>query len=121
MAQIDVTDLLHDPDFVDQMQLVTRVPTVNVRGENVIAETIQNSIGSIQPASGKDLQRLPEALRLLDISIFWFQGTIVATAPGKYSSILIFKGKRYQVQNVLDWGNWGQGWTQGTCIGELPS
>jgi len=121
MAQIDVTELLHDPDFVDAIQLINRTPTVNARGENVISEVVVNSIGSVQPASGKTLQRLPEALRLADVSSFWFQGVITATAPGKYSSILVFKGKRYQVQNVLDWSNWGKGYSEGTCIAELPS
>lgn len=121
MALVDVTELLHDPDFVDKISLITRTPTVNALGENVISEKSIESYGSVQPASGKDLLRLPEALRLKDVSIFYFQGEIIATAPGKYSSILVFNGKRYQVQNILDWSNFGAGWTQGSCVAELPS
>lgn len=120
-ALIDITDLLHDPDFVEAMSLITRVPTVNTLGENIISETTLNSIGSVQPTSGKDLLRLPEALRLLDVFTFWFQGEITATAPGKYPMILVFKGKRYQVQKVLDWTSWGRSWSQGLAIAELPS
>lgn len=121
MAQIDITGLLSDPDFVDHISLVSRKPSVNSFGENTLKETKLDSIGSVQPASGKVLQRLPEALRVANVSSFWFKGQIVVSEPGKYTDILIFKGTRYQVQSVMDWANWGQGWCEGLCIAEVPS
>lgn len=121
MARIDVTELLTDPDFVDAIELIDRRPAVNSFGENTLAETCLKSIGSVQPASGRAINRLPEALRVANISSFWFKGTIVASAPGKYSSILVFKGQRYQVQTVMDWSNWGAGWCEGTCVAEVPA
>ncbi len=121
MAQIDVTDILSDPDFVDKIALVTRVPSVNSYGENILNESKLDTIGSVQPASGRAINRLPEALRVANISSFWFKGKIVASEPGKYSSILVFKGQRYQVQTVQDWSNWGSGWCEGTCVAEVPA
>lgn len=121
MARIDVSELLHDPDFVDNIQVVTRIPNVNGRGEASFLESTINAVGSVQPASGKTIQRLPEEFRVANISSFWFQGEIVATAPGKYSSVLIFKGRRYQVQTVFDWTNFGAGWCEGTCVAEVPA
>jgi hypothetical protein len=121
MAQIDITELLSDPDFVDHISLVSRKPSVNLYGENTLTETKLDTIGSVQPASGKVLQRLPEALRVANVSSFWFKGPIVASEPGKYTDVLVFKGTRYQVQTVQDWTNWGQGWSEGTCIAEVPA
>lgn len=121
MAQIDVSELLHDPDFVDEMKVISRIPRITSKGENTLQEDIELSIGSIQPASGKTIFRLPEEFRVANVSSFWFQGEIIATAPGKYSSILIFKGRRYQVQTVFDWTNWGAGWCEGTCVAEVPA
>lgn len=121
MAQVDVAELLHDPDFVDKMQVITQIPAVNSRGENTITEQVVDSIGSVQPASGKVINRLPEEFRVANVSSFWFQGQIVATAPGKYSSILVFKGQRFQVQTVQDWTNFGAGWCEGTCVAEVPA
>lgn len=115
-----MTDLLSDPDFVDPVMLVSRQPFINSLGENTLREVSTNTIGSVQPATGKTLQRLPEALRVANVSSFWLKGTIIASEPGKYSSILIFKGKRYQVQTVFDWSNFGQGYTEGTCVAEFP-
>lgn len=121
MAQINVTELLTDPDFVDRIQLVTRKTTINSLGENVLQETVLSTVGSVQPAAGRVVQRLPEALRVANVSSFWFKGAIVAVAPGKYSSVLVFKGTRYQVQLVFDWTNWGEGWCEGTCVAEVPA
>lgn len=121
MAQIDVSELLSDPDFIDKMAVVTRVPTITGLGENILAESVLNTVGSVQPADGKTLARIPEALRLGNMSSFWFKGEIVATAPGKYSSVLVFRGQRFEVKNVFDWSNWGAGWTEGLCVGEQPA
>lgn len=121
MAQLDVSDILLDPDFVDKIELVTRKPSVNSLGENSVEEKAQKTIGSVQPASGRVIARLPEAMRVANISSFWVKGSIIASAPGKYSSILVFKGNRYQVQTVMDYTNWGAGWCEGTCVAEAPS
>lgn len=121
MAQIDVTELLTDPDFIDDCSLIHRVPTVNTFGRNTLSETTVTTVGSVQPASGKTLQRLPDALRVADVSSFWIKGTIVADGTSQYPDIVSFRGKRYQVQTVLDYTNWGEGWCEGTCVVEKPS
>lgn len=121
MAQIDVSELLHDPDFVDKMTVISRTTTTNSKGENNLAECPVTSVGSVQPASGKTLFKLPEEMRVANVMSFWYQGQIVATAPGKYSSIIVFKGVRFQVQTVFDWTNFGAGWCEGTCVAEVPA
>lgn len=121
MSRIDVSELMTDPDFIDKVQLVSRVSQVNSLGENLVSESTVNTVGCVQPASGKALTRLPQALRLTNVSSFWLKAPIIASEPGKYSSILVFKGRRYQVQTVMDWSSWGAGWTEGTCVAEAPS
>ena len=121
MALIDVTDLLSDIDFVDAMSLITRVPTVDSMGENTLVEATLDSFGCVQAASGNVIQRLPDLLRVSNLTSFWFKGTIVASASGQYPSILVFKGQRYQVKSVFDWTNYGAGWTEGVCVAEVPA
>ena len=79
------------------------------------------TVGSVQPASGKVVQRLPDALRVADISSFWVKGVITADGTTKYPDILVFQGRRYQVQTVADFSNYGQGYCEGTCVAEKPS
>lgn len=121
MALIDVTELLTDPDFVDPIKVIQRVPIVNSFGENSVSETTISGVGSVQPASGRDLMRLPEEFRIANLSTFWFKGVIVSSAPGQYASILVFKNQRYQVKHIFDWNNFGQGWTEGACVAEAPA
>ena len=122
MAEINVTDLMTDPDFVDPIQVVTREAYVNYLGESAFREVQLDGVGSVQPADFKTVQKLPEAMRVANVSSFWAKLPILASGPGfLYSSILIFKGVRYQVQTVADWSNWGQGYFEGTCIAQSPS
>lgn len=121
MADVDVTSLLSDPDFVDQVALIHRKPIVNEFGENKLQEQAFSTVGSVQPASGKTLQRLPEAFRVANVSSFWIKGTIVADGTCQYPDLIVFRGDRYAVQTVLDWTNFGQGWCEGTAVRERPT
>ena len=120
MANLDITELLTDPDFVDTVLLIHRTTVVDAFGQNVLHETFLSTIGSVQPATGKDLLRLPDALRQASVSLFFLKGAIVTDGNGKYPDLIQFRCKRYQVQNVLDYSNWGPGWSEGTCIAEKP-
>lgn len=121
MADIDVTEILFDPDFADELCLIDRVPAVDNFGRNTLKEVKVNTVGCVQPASGRVIQRLPEDLRVANMSSFWMKAKIIATAPGKYSSIIVFRGLRYTVQTVFDWSNFGEGYTEGICVAEVPA
>lgn len=119
MAQIDVSDLLSDPDFIDPIQLIRRTATVSEgTGENVIVELVTNSFASVQPANAKQIQRLPEELRSSDVRSFYLRAEIVKDATAAYPDILVFAGKRFTIQTAAPWGNWGSGWHEGVCVAE---
>lgn len=120
---LDVTELLSDPTFVDPVMVIDRIPTVNMRGENILQECCSNAFGSVQPAPYKTVQRVPEALRILDLKAFWIKGkiSIVASEPGKYTAVLVFQNRRFNVQMIFDWSNAGNGWCEGVCVAERPA
>jgi len=119
MANIDVSQLMLDPDFVDVITLTTQSTAVNSRGENLLSPAkVVTSVGSVQPASGKTLQRLPDGMQLEDVRSFFYKGDIIASEPGKYSSVLEFRGQRYLVRMVMNWNNYGAGWSEGICVAE---
>jgi len=121
MPQIDVTELLTDPDFVGEIIQITRQTRVNSLGENILTECPIKTVVSVPPANGKEIERLPEAQRVANLMNFYFKGTIIASAPGKYSDILVFRGQRFQVLLVQDWSAWGAGYCAGLCVAEVPS
>jgi hypothetical protein len=121
MAEVDVSEILTDPDLVDDIILVNRIPSINNYGEQYLKETCTASVGNVQPASGKVLNRLPEALRVANMYNFFFKGEIIASAPGKYSAQLEFRGHKFNVVTVFDWTNYGQGYCEGLCVAEVPA
>jgi hypothetical protein len=121
MSQIDVTELLTDPDFVDKVQLISRTTEINTKGENILSESCSQTVGCVQPISGKTLLRLPENFRVDNMMSFWIKGSIIAVRPGKYSSVIVFRGRRFNVQHVFDWTQAGAGWCEGACIAEVPA
>lgn len=121
MALIDVSEVLLDPDFTDPIQIITRVPTIDTYGQLSLVESTINTIGCVQPASSKDIERLPEALRVTEMNSFWFRGIIPVTSAGVYPAVMTFRSKRYQILSVSDWMNYGAGYSQGMCVAEVPS
>ena len=121
MGQIDVTDILADPDFTDPVTIIHRLSSVDQFGANQLSERSESTLGVVQPASGKTLARLPEAYRVGSVMSFWVQGKIVSDGSCQYPDILVHKCQRYQVQTIMDWTNWGSGWCEGTAVREKPS
>lgn len=121
MAQIDVSDLLLDPEFVDDVTLINRTTEVNEFGVNELEEEEFDTIGSVQPASYKQIQRLPEALRQADIRSFFVKLEIKTDGSTVYPDLIEFQGRRYQVQSVAPWLNYGRGWCEGVCVEETPA
>lgn len=118
MSRVDVSQLLVDPDFVDSITLLTRIPLVDGHGENRLKDIPRESVGCVQPADFKTVKKLPEALQIENVMSFWFKGVITVNGPKRYPIVLIFRGVRYQVQTVADWSTWGAGWSEGTCVAE---
>ena len=121
MGQIDVSDLLADPDMIDRVILVRRAATVGTDGKNSVTEEQIPTWASVQPADNKAIQRLPEELRVMNLKSFHIKATIVSDGTAqdgtsRYPDVIIHKGIRYQVTKVFDWTNWGAGWSEGVCI-----
>jgi hypothetical protein len=121
VGQVDVSDTLLDPELVDPIIIVRRTPITDSYGENQLKEQGFPTYGSVQPASGKTLQRIPEALRIAGVNSFWVKGEIISDGTCRYPDVLVFRGSRYAVQVIFDWTAWGQGWAEGTCVREKPA
>lgn len=121
MALIDVSELLLDPDFISSLTLIHRTATVDDFGQTVLTEKTFDTVGSVQPASNREMQRLPEALRTSDIRVFYIKSEIQSDGDDQYPDIILFQGFRYQVKSIESWLNYGQGWNMGTCVREKPA
>lgn len=121
MALIDVSDMLLDPDFINSVSLIHRTASVDSFGKNQLVETTVNTFGSVQPAPVKDVQRLPDSLRLQDVRKFWIKAEILSDGSAQYPDLIAFKGNRYQVISTEPWLNYGNGFNTGLCVAEKPA
>jgi len=118
MSSIDVSEILNDPDFVQELTLIRRSSCVDGYGQNRIAETPICTIGCVQPISGRTLQRLPDAMRNANVQSFWIKQKLVNDSRSAYPDVIVKQGKRFIVQVVFDWSDWGEGYTEGTCVAQ---
>lgn len=122
MARIDVSELMLDPDFVSSFSIVRRVPTINQYGENVLAETTLSNIkGSVQAAGKETAERLPEGTSLKGFITVFTKTPVYADNVNGYADVILWKGLRYNVFQVLQWDNFGAGWFMVDCQLERKS
>lgn len=123
MANIDVSELLLDPDFVSPVTLIRRSANVNGHGENELTETvIPNVLMSVQGAKEESLARMPEGARLTDIITVFYRGQLTTEAENGYGDVIVWGGKRYQVKVVpQNFMNFGHGHTVADCLLEPVS
>lgn len=111
---IDVSELMGDPDFVspDPVTIVRRSSTMNLQGENVLAEVIIPITAIIQAGAGDMLERLPDEAKLTRMIRIWTKSVLQAQSPGGYADQITWQGARWSLMPVQYWGNWGAGFTQ---------
>lgn len=118
MALIDVSELLLDADFLDNVTLIRRSVVVDGNGEGVLTETpFPNTPMSVQGANTEALERMPEGARLSDLITVYYRGVLTAESPNGYADVIVWGGKRYQVKEVPeDFMNYGNGFTMANCM-----
>lgn len=117
MARIDVSEILTDPDFLDDVLLIRRTAAL-VGARNVVTEAdpVLTAMVVQDGVQSEDIQRVPEALRLLDSITVWSVTPLTAqdrVTEGGYSDVLGWDDRRWEVRTVLaNFTNWGQGYTK---------
>ena len=116
MAQLDVTEVLLDPDFMDT-GLVCKRSTQAV-GDNGRASNAVASIpfaGVVTSDKGDILERLAGAERKKGSITIHTVFRLIAGEGDTTADIVTWRGKTYTVSNVNDYSHFGQGFVCATC------
>lgn len=107
---IDFSDMLSDPDFVEPFT-VTRREAVVFGDDYRTIESRHDAVGSIQPATPKELERLPEEDRDQRVRVHPYGFPPAHGRPGHGATpdrITRTKdGAAYLVASVEPWGHLG--------------
>jgi len=112
MPLLDVSDVLSDPDFATVFDVV-RTTTAVSGGRTVLqSQTTANVIGVVQPASTRELERLPEAERTRGAITIYTTFALNAGSAGFTADTVNWNGSSYTVMSVDDWSQFGAGYVK---------
>ncbi len=116
MANLDVSFLVSDADFADAFKVFKRSESVNEWGELTIEETEKAAFGTCQAATAMGrgsaaeiLNILPQGANLSDYVKVFIK---MQLAP---RDVIEWRGRRFVVESVENWGNYGAGFYTAIC------
>lgn len=115
MPLVDVTEVLSDPDLVEDFAVIRSTRTVDQHGRTVDVPGQFYTFGSIQPTSGHTLMILPEAERVGSFITVVTMFPLIALSPTQAPDRIIWHNKAYQVKLLNDWTDYGQGFVSAVC------
>lgn len=115
---INLSELIHDPDFCTNFIVIKKSEPKWVKGELTQAETKLIVEGIVLPSSSKDIDMLPEADRVHGLkSFFTDECEFALTNTEKTSDVCIYRGETYKLLQVFDYSDNGYYKAIGTMIG----
>ncbi len=116
MATIDVSEVLSDPDFASEFDVLRSTETVDERGLAQFApKTFRCVTGVVQAASGRTLRMLPDLANMDDVIEVYTRFKLQALSDHRAPDIIKWNGRDYLVTKINDWSNYGRGYVQAVC------
>ena len=113
---VDVTELLDDPEFTEEIVIVHRAPVFD-HGVMHLIETTEVALASVQGPSGEELLRYPELAALTNVISVHTTASLSAEQPGGYADAVRWRGEEYIVKRLdEDFKNWGGGWVHAYAV-----
>lgn len=114
MPLLDVSDILTDPDFADEITITRTVITVE-RGRTKKNQTTIPAVGVVTSDQGDILDRLPDMRRVAGAILVHTAETLIASDDERDADIIEWAGKQYTVIDVNDYSRYGAGFTCAKC------
>ena len=122
MPNLDVTEILTDPDFFDILQLERRTKTVSGGGMSVLAPTsppLSNFYGVVTNDRGEVLHRedIGEHIEgaILVVTKFRLTSASVSGGVTTEADLVHWDGRTYTVTTVEPYRRYGAGFVQARC------
>ena len=116
MASLDVTEILCDPDFMDQITGTRFSQTVDTHGRSTNTTTPLSFWGVVTSDSGDVLERLATGERIkgniIIHSMFLLRD---GSGQGQTADEVVFLGQTYTVAQVNSYSHFGRGFTAASC------
>ena len=119
MATLDVSEVLTDPLFTSEIQLISTEEGRDENGNPEWIETNHGTFNAVVTADQRTLERLPEALRQTGtILVRVMAETIPPAFIGANQDVIVYHGKRYLIKDTVDYAQFGRGFYRFICLPE---
>jgi len=115
MPTLDVSEIIADPEFSDDIVVIRSSRTVGANGRVIDTPGTYYTFGCVQPAPEIRLMQIPEAERVGSfisvVTPFRLFALTDTTAPDQVQ----WNSQVYRVKLVRDWSTYGNGFVEGIC------
>lgn len=108
MPMLDVTDVLLDPDFCEEIE-VTRRPTTVVNGRTVTTPETLYFTAIVNPEQPDPFQLETDYEHAKSRISVHSPNQFLAASTGYLPDLIIWEGSTYIVKRVLPWSKYGAG------------
>jgi hypothetical protein len=115
MAFLDVTEVIEDPDFADELICTRSVETVGSDGNTVLAATTSNFWGVVTNESGDVIERTDSASQVHGTIIIHTLFILTMAGPNTDADHVTWEGVDYLVKDVKNYSHFGRGFVAATC------
>lgn len=113
---IDVSELIHDPDFCTGFTIIRREGRWTEDGTYTTEASESDVMGVVRPASGADLQMIPEGDERRETLNFLTLEKTYLTDENHLADVFRYRGKTYKAVSKRDWKDHGFYKTTATLI-----
>ena len=115
MADIDVSDVLSNPDFVDSFKYIRNALTTTDGIGTVTPSLPQAAYGCIYSANGDILKRMPPGEYNDDTVTIVTITKLISGENGATADLVLWNGAMWTVMHVNSYAQYGRGFYQATC------
>lgn len=113
MPDIDVNEVLTDPDFASTFSVRRQAESIGLNGRVVITPTTINDLsGTIVPEEPSDQQRTDDRQTTSRVIKIFTAFRLRALATSKQPDVVIWQGVEYTVKKLKNFTQFGQGYVE---------
>ena len=119
MPFLDMSDVLLDPDFIDNMTVTRNTQSVDQNGNASDSSVTWNFYGTVTSKGGKRLNRNSvgqfESQTIFVVTLFPLTTGTNMTGVTIDADVVTWNGLTYTVTSIDDYSRYGAGFIQATC------
>lgn len=122
MAQLDISEILEDPDLCSTFSVIRRDEVLSLTGRASYVETqVDDIIGVVTPGDPGKLLRKDDSQMTDNVITVSTTYKIRASGFGFQADVILYGGMRYTVNALKRWVQMGNGWYRAACTSETAA